>query len=313
MRSLASLVRSADAGDLLASAVSALLDSGFVITLRDDRGALVQQSQTAADALDIHEDMRGQEFWRAARFFDGNGREIAPADYPAQVVRLTGQPQRARLIGLRSRTGAELWMIMSWLPIARGPAGWSVLSIGAPLPPQVFIPPTQRQETDPVMDFALEVAGKRLDPEALAERLGRPAGRIAPAVSCLLAWRDGEELRLLSVWRPDGRAGEVPSVTEVPLTGETATRWAMAKSYVNLNVRETDIIGNRVAVEYDRRIRTYALIPIRDGCGVRTASFALTSPNPDALTTRQVESFERLGVFAGAAFDSPWLHQQAAA
>jgi hypothetical protein len=301
MRSLSSIVRDSDASDPLVQVVRALLDSGFILTTRDHRGLFVQVSPEFANALALDDgDARGQSFAQGHRFFDPAGREIAKADHPAHVARRTGVPERLRIAGVRAPNGHEAWMLTSYMPLDQGADGWSVLTIAAPLDRTTYTPPT-RGSADPhgyevpLLDFALETAGQRLGANALAERLAKPvAAIVTPTTSVSLMTRDG----MMIHQHPIQRTVTTPVSPAFRISEIGEARWRQPGSVFIPDLRPTEIVGNRVAIEYEEPFRTYALIPVVAGDN-RVASLAITAPEPDAVSGVQLQALESLGRLAG--------------
>lgn len=124
---------------------------------------------------------------------------------------------------------------------------------------------------------------------------------IADGAGARLAWRRGDWIELEPLRaRPDETA-----TPRVRYAGESARRWEMRETYYAPNLRDTDVVGSRVAVEYDNPIRSYALVPVPNLAGDRVASIAVTHPEPGALLSEQICALERLARLAGAAFDPP--------
>jgi hypothetical protein len=249
----------------------------------------------------------GRQFMEGQRFFDETGREISRSEHPAEVARRAGIAQRQRVLGVRAPSGDESWLLASYLPIEQGPRGWSVLCIGAPLRRSVFRPPTEaRVESEhphaaSLLAFALEVSGTRLSPDDLAMAMKASVRAIAAApTSVLLVVREGMEARLSVVtWHlPRQPARTVRS------SAESDSRWYRPESVYQPDVQPTEIIGDRVAIEYESDIRSFALIPVTEG-DRRVASLAVLSPERHALGGEQLVSLTQLGRLAGPSLTAP--------
>ncbi|MCK9486879.1 MAG: hypothetical protein M0R73_09340 [Dehalococcoidia bacterium] len=299
MQSLSSLVNERDRNDPLVQTVAALLDSGLIVATRDGAGRFVQVSEVYGDALGVDSDVRGAPFLTGQRYYDTSGHEIPRSEHPAQVARMSGIPQRNRVLGARASNGRELWFHASYIPLHQQPEGWSVLTVGIPLDQGgAFTPPATSGATDlePLLAFAESVAGHRLPPSAVALRLGEVIGTLVPRqASCALLWRRGGVLEV----EPLGHGR--PRTRQVRLTGEAARRWKMPGTCYIPHMRDQDTIGTRLAMEYDPPIRTFALIPAPDTEGERVASLGITHPEVDALQHGQIRALERLARLAGAA------------
>lgn len=304
MPSLTELIESADPANPLRPYVQAVIDAGMILTVRDGAGRLVTPFPTFASLLG-HEGEDADAlvpFLDGQRFFDEHGQELTRTDHPAQVVRRTGVPQRQRILGIRRSDGTETWVLVSYMPRRSTPDGWEVLAVGAPLNRAVFQPPTEGARgglpcSAGLLAFALEVAGQRLSPKDLAERL-RPAVReLAPEpVSISLMVR--REARLYPT--PVTRYGNHPVVESLGMSNDAVDRWDRNRTAYIPDLQPTAIVGDRVVVEYVDPVRCLALVPIWDGPS-RVASFVAASPEPHALSPQQIAGLEALGRLAGPA------------
>lgn len=303
MRSLTSLIRESDPRDPLVRVVRALLDSGLIVATRDGAGRFVHTSDVYATALGMDGDVRGEGYLSGQRYFDPQGRELPRADHPAQQVRMSGIPLRNRVLGVRSGE-RELWFQASYMPLEQETDGWGVLTVGVPLERVAFSPPPIEEPSyaEPLLAFAEAVAGGRLEQSRLAELLRKPVEAIGGQdARCTLVWRRGDHLEVQALW------GGLEPLTTIPYAGESVRRWEMGETFHMPHVRETDVMGNRIAVEYDTPIRSFALVPIRTTEGDRVASITVTHAEPGALTGEQIRALERLGRLAGAALSVPTL------
>ena len=103
-----------------------LVNTGAMITLRDDGGMLTWDS---AAELGLHRDDDLPERARPVRVFDLGGRELSLSDGPGYHARIAGRVEASRILGLRSGDEPVRWVKISSLPITSGEAGWSVISI----------------------------------------------------------------------------------------------------------------------------------------------------------------------------------------
>jgi hypothetical protein len=303
MRALSSVIHESDPRDPLVQAARALLDAGLIVASRDGAGRFVQMSDVYGGALGTDADVRGGSFIGGQRYFDTNGREIPRAEHPAHVARMSGIPQRNRILGVRSPNGRELWFQASFMPIEQEPEGWSVLTIGVVLDAQVFTAPTieATTNTEPLLAFAETVAGRRWPVAQLAGALVEPLENlIPPEASAVLLVKRGEMLEVQAIRRTSALA-----TPPIRLEGDAAQRWSSQETYYVPDVRDTDVIGNRVAIEYDPPIRTLAVVPVLDPDGARVAALAITHPEPEAFLSEQISSLERLARLAGAALTLP--------
>jgi hypothetical protein len=299
MRALSSVIRENDPRDPLVQVSSALLDSGLIVASRDGAGRWVQISDVYGAALGMETDVRGGGYMGGQRYFDTTGREIPRAEHPAHIARMSGIPQRNRIMGVRSATGQELWLQASYMPLEQQPEGWSVLTVGVALDSRAFTPPPIQTSAnvEPLLAFAETVAGRKFSPSKLAGLLVEPLDSIVCAESSsVLLWRRGDVLEIEGIRRRTNLASSA-----IRLEGEAAKRWSSRETHYVPDVRDTDVIGNHLAIEFDPPIRTLAVIPVLDPDGTRVASLAVTHPEPQALLNEQICTLERLGRLAGAA------------
>ena len=96
MEAPSTLIRRADAGDPLAKALAAILDSGFVVLTRDGAGRFVHVSAVLGSLLAIG-DGRGDVYTRQLRYYDRNKRFLALSEVQPQQVRTSGRSRRGDL------------------------------------------------------------------------------------------------------------------------------------------------------------------------------------------------------------------------
>lgn len=305
MPTLASLLDDAGPENPLSPYVSAILDSGLIVTLRDGSGRFEVTSPAFAEVLGRPGNDRfalGQPFMGGQRFFDEHGRELTLSDHPAQIARRTGVPQRQRVLGIRTAEDDEAWLLASFMPVRSTADGWEVLAIGSVLSRSVFRPPWDAREADlPCADallrFALDVSGRRYVPSQLAPHLKAPGAAIAPEpISLSLMLREGDRLYPT----PITRYGRHPLVESMGMSEEARERWDSERTCYVPDLRPTDIVGDRVVVEYDDPVRSLALVPAWDGSR-RVASLVAASPEPHALSPQQLSALEALGRLVGPA------------
>ena len=305
MPTLASLLDAAGPENPLSPYVSAILDSGLIVTLRDGSGRFEATSPALAEVLGHpgHDHLAlGQPFMGGQRFFDEHGRELTRSDHPAQIARRTGIPQRQRVLGIRTADGDEAWLLASFMPVRSTLDGWEVLSVGSVLGRSVFRPPTEAHETElpaseALLRFAIDVSGHRYVPSQLVAHLRPAASAIAPEpISLSLMLRDGDRLYPT----PITRYGHHPLVESMGMSEEARGRWDSERTCYVPDLRPTDIVGDRVVVEYDDPVRSLALVPVWDGPR-RVASLVAASPEPHALSPQQLAGLEALGRLAGPA------------
>lgn len=305
MPSLTELLDQAVADNPLRPYVEAILDAGLVVTLRDGAGEFASPSATFASALGREGNevlALGRPFIEGQRFFDEHGRELTRTEHPAQVARRTGIPQRQRILGVRATTGDEVWLLASFMPVHPTPHGWEVLAVGSILRRSVFRPPTEATREDlpcgaALLSFALGVSGRRLEPRELATRLKAPIRALvpAPASVSLMLRRD----RTLYP-KPITRYGNHPVVETVGMSDDAVARWDRNETCYIPDLQPTDIVGDRVVVEYEDPVRSFALVPAWDG-PQRVASLVVASPEPRALSAEQIAALEALGRLVGPA------------
>lgn len=299
MRALSFVIRESDPRDPLVQTVRALLDSGLVVASRDGAGRFIQMSDVYATSLAMESDARGGGYLGGQRYFDTNGREIPRAEHPAHIARMSGIPQRNRIMGVRAGNGQELWIQASYMPIEQEAEGWAVLTVGVTLDGRTFVPPAVQTSADaePLLAFAETVAGRKFEPARLAGLLIDPLDSIVRAESSsVLLWRRGDALEIEGIRRRTTLASN-----SIRLEGDVARRWSSRETHYVPDVRDTEVLGNHLAIEFDPPIRTLAVVPLLDPDGNRVASLAVTHPEPQALLNEQICTLERLGRLAGPA------------
>lgn len=308
MPTLASLLQEAGPDNPLSPYVAALLDSGLVITLRDGAGRFEETSAAFAEALGYpgHDELAlGQPFLGGQRFFDEHGRELTRTDHPAQIARRTGVPQRQRVLGIRTAAGEEAWLLVSFMPVRSTPDGWEVIAVGSALRPSIFQRPTRLEEGDlpwsrELLSLALAVSGHRFVPSDLARHLKAPISAIAPRpTSVSLMIREGDRL----FPTPITRYGRHPLVDSIGMSDDARERWDSERTFYMPDLRPTDIVGDRVVIEYEDPVHSLALVPVWDGAR-RVASLVAASPEPHALSPQQLAGLEALGRLTGPALQT---------
>ena len=305
MSTLNELLEQAGPEDPLRPYMEAILDAGLVVTLRDGSGGFASPSATFASALGRDGDETqalGRPFLEGQRFFDEHGRELTRTDHPAQVARRTGIPQRQRILGVRTANGEEAWLLASFMPVRPDAGGWEVLGVAAILKRSIFRPPTDASHEElpcaaALLSFALGVSGRQMGARDLALRLKAPIRELVPApASVSLMVRRNRTLYP----EPITRYGNHPVVETVGMSDDAVARWDRNDTCYIADLRPTDIVGDRVVVEYEEPIRSFALVPAWGGAR-RVASLVVASPEPRALSAEQIAGLEALGRLLGPA------------
>ena len=305
MPSLNELVDQTEPDNPLRPYLAAMLDAGLIVTLRDGSGRFEAPSAAFAALVGRPGDEAravGQPFVEGQRFFDEHGRELIRSDHPAQIVRRTGIPQRQRILGVRTARGDEAWLLVSFMPVRPDADGWEVLGIGSALKRSFFRPPTEKTDSDlpcssSLLAFALAVSGQHLAPEELAQRMKDPVSVLTPApISVSLMVRRGQTLYPT----PVTRYGNHPVVESIPMSADSIVRWDRNVTSYVADLRPTDIVGDRVVIEYEDPLGSFALVPVWDGTE-RVASLVAASPEAHALSPQQIAGLEALGRLAGPA------------
>jgi hypothetical protein len=292
VRSLSSLVGGSEAGDDLARAVRAVLNSGLVVTLRGGDGRFVQTSPAFCRLLGLEGDYRGQTGAEGLRYFDATGRELPAHEHPAHIARTTGEPQRNRVVGYRTREGAEAWLQISFLPLERGPDGWTVLGIGA----DVTAHHRRRTEQESAVAARNRLIEFAAGPSREARRWSEVAGGLAPVLETALPTANvffgmvaGGVLQIVHVLQRfpnefDGRT--------VRLSAEAASRGASRHTHVNLDVRDTDIYGDRVMAEWRAPFGSIVIAPMYRNDGGWLGSLLALEPARHGIRPDQVNLLE---------------------
>lgn len=111
---------------------SLLADAGIVISLRAHDGSFVYASPALRGQLPDGQ-LSGSFIAERARFYDVSGRELPLLHHPAQEVRRTGAATGQLVMGVVSPASGHRWILVSYLPVERGPEGWSVAAVGIDL------------------------------------------------------------------------------------------------------------------------------------------------------------------------------------
>lgn len=292
MRSLSSLAGGSGSGDELARVVRALLDSGLVVTIRDGGGRFVQTSPVFGQIVGIDMDMRGQTRVDGLRFFDADGRELAVREHPAFIARATGEPQRNRLVGYRTRDGDEAWLQLSFIPVDRGPEGWSVLGVGTDvtaLHERVADLETGATARERLLEFAARAAGGGHTWRDVAAAIEPALAAALPTANVFFGVVVADGLRIEPVLQRfpnefDGRT--------VRLSAEAASRGASGETHVNADVRDTDIYGDRVMAEWKAPFGSIAVVPMYRTDGTWFGSLLALEPARHGIGPEQVRLLE---------------------
>ncbi|MPZ98865.1 MAG: hypothetical protein GEU80_05900 [Dehalococcoidia bacterium] len=305
MRSLSSLIHSSRDSNELARSLEAVLESGMVIAVRDSGGRFVQSSRAYGQALGTDEDVRGNIRLEGQRFFSPDGRELPLREHPSHIARTTGEPQRNVLIGVR-RAAAEAWFKISYMPVDRGPEGWSTLSIGADITAEwtrMRAAEVDAARGRQLVDLALRVAGRRSTPERIAGALVETIAASLGGTSLYLLIRDQTDLRVIAVRNAFGPRIDATS-TSVPLTDEDASRWYSGVTHVNLDVRDTDVYGGKVAMEWMTKPGSLVIVPVPNPAGeAPRAALVASAEAHHAFTTQQIEALEQAAQLISPALD----------
>ncbi len=305
MRSLSSLVRGTGTSDPLARAVAAILDSGLIVAVRDGGGRFVQTSPPFGQTLGVTTDIRGRDRVEGQRFFDADGREIAAREHPAFIARATGEPQRNRLVGYRTRDGDEAWLQISFVPLERSAEGWSVLSIGA----DVTALHRRAQELEAALEardrllaFAAQAAVESMSPAEVAAAIAPVLARALPTANVFFGLVSPEGLAIEQILQRfpnefDGR--------RVRLSAEAASRGASARTHVNLDVKDTDIYGDRVMAEWRQAFGSIAVVPMYDADRAWIGSLLALEPARNGIRPDQVRLLESAAAIAARSMDRP--------
>ena len=300
MDALSSLIRHADAGDPLARALGAVLESGLIVYTRDSGGRFVEMSGVLGERLGLG-DERGERYPKELRYFYTSGRMLPVSEIPAQVVRTSGRARRGELNRLETASG-RVWMQVSNLPLERTAEGWSVLTIGADVTELVDARDAAGRASEAraaLLRLAGELAGRaRVGFDEMRGLLRGPMSLVAPGANVLLTRQDGLEFEIKPVCHG---FGQVPETRRAHLSAELRERWSAARAHVNLNVQETDIYGARVVAELASRFRSVVVAPCSSADRARIGGLVVNHPEANAFEAWQIESFELAGVLAGAA------------
>ena len=123
---------SEDEGSALGVLESLLAEAGIVVSLREHDGRFVYASPVLREQLGDSEPT-GSLAMERARFYDQSGRELSRIHHPAQQVRRSGVAIRQLGMSVEHPEAGHRWLLVSYLPVERGPEGWSVLAVGIEL------------------------------------------------------------------------------------------------------------------------------------------------------------------------------------
>ena len=125
---------SAAADSAIGAFESLLAEAGIVVSLRTHDGSFVYASPVLRGQLPDGQ-LNGSFIAERARFYDVGGRELPFLLHPAQEVRRTGAASGQLVMGVESPASGHRWILVSYLPVERGPEGWSVAAVGIDLSP----------------------------------------------------------------------------------------------------------------------------------------------------------------------------------
>jgi diguanylate cyclase (GGDEF)-like protein len=151
--------------------------AGLLVSIRDHEGRPLHYSDELVTRLQL-----GPDGARALRYFDERGRELAAAELPHERVRRSGQDVLNAVSRIEG-PGGTAWVQMSFVALAPGEQGYSVLGIGSDI--------TARREAERGLRRAathdgltglLNRAGLRQRAEPAFERARRGAEPLAVAL-----------------------------------------------------------------------------------------------------------------------------------
>lgn len=300
-----------DFGALL---LSVLEQTTLRLNLRDDEGRFMAFNERP-DILPVARTAAvGRPSWDRAQYLRADGRERSTLDHPAQEARRTGIAQVAKRLGVRFANGEEHWVLGDFVPVARGPSGYEVLSV---LQDTTEIE-TERREAVRLADelrramavaTAIAVAAPRTC-AALVEAVRAPLTELLPNCQAGIGWRvDGEQVsRMMVLSELPGMARFDPTPKKTPDVGQVIARHA---TYLNNNLGPADIVGPRAIGTDPVPARSALLLPLNGAreCGVLVAY----SQQPDSFTPARVTALEALAPALAASLDRLERSSEAAA
>ncbi len=290
------------AGITVADLTSAVLErSSLLYSLRDHRGLFVAQDPAVARLLGLEGgSIVGKAVGDGVQYLDGDGRQLPLLDHPAQLARRTGEAQRNVLLGILPRDGEEIWLLGDFIPLTRGPEGFSVLGVLSNVTSIHRARLAAEASADAhrhVLELAAAVAGRALSLEELAEAARPALTALLPHCAIATTMRHGQEMILHPVVE---RAGIEPFARRVPMTEHLLSRWH-EPAHVNQDVQTTDIYGPRVIGADPQPIRSVLIVEVTNRDGVRTGSIICYSLTPHAFEPAQVAALEQAGRLIGGA------------
>ncbi len=299
MEALSSLVRRAEAGDPLAKALEAILDSGFVVLTRDGAGRFVQVSEVLGSLLAI-DDGRGDMYTRQLRYYDSNKRSLPLSEVPPQQVRTSGRSRRGEL-NLMETAGGRVWMQQSNLPLEQTAEGWSVLTIGADVTELVERAEVAEQAASArgaLLRLSAELVGRTVTYEEMVTLLREPMAALVPGGNALLLRQVGSDFDMTPVYHGFG-ASLNPRHSHLP--AEMRERWSQPHAHVNQDVRETDMYGARVVAELENQFRSVAVVGYSSVDLSQLGALGMHHPEANAFDAWQIESLELAARLVGRA------------
>lgn len=302
MPSIRSFLKRADRDERPARFIEAILrESSLTVVVRDHSGRFVEHNPKFLEAAGVTPEESGER-GQHIRYFDGKGRELSLLETPASVARMTGNPQRGKLFGVRYPNGEERWLMGDMLPLERGPAGWAVLGISADVTDLY----TERREAqqrvrmlETLLELARRVGSVRLAPAAAATASAVPLERALPDASLSIAIRQGDVLLLWSI-SSRSETGDAPR--RMQFRHEIAKRWQQ-DVHVNLDVRNTDIYGDSPVGALDRPYRSIATASLWREDGRPVGKLVATSPLPNAFSAFDIETLKEAARIIGPVVD----------
>jgi hypothetical protein len=300
VRSLSSIIRDAEDGDLLARSLAAIVDSGMIVTLRDAGGRFVQVSPVFAQALGVRQGGRGHERVDGHRFYDAQGRQLAMREHPAYLARVSGAPQRNRLLGVRNAE-REAWMLMSYMPVEQTSHGWSVLGIGSDvtsLVQRLHGLEARATVAESLLALALRATSATLTTTEATSAVTEALHAALPQVEFGLLLCTDTELLLLTSHDASGRACGRRSI---PLTDDVVARWATARPHLGHDLREVGVGPGTPLDDWARGARSLVVAPAFDADGGHVASLVAIARGGEILGADHVRVIETAARLVGPA------------
>ena len=294
-----------DLSDALALLRELAVEARMSFTMRDESGRIVDGITSSTREEETREVERGDFVGGDHhRYYDIDGHELPRLRMPSQIARISGISQPNAVFAIRRPDGSEQWVQTSFIPIAQGREGWSVLSFGRDVS-DLVAPRREAEERAELLDLLLNtsisLAGRRRGPEAMAHALQPAAGRLLPDARVTLSVRDGDRLRQFPI-RAHPTLGPVQEF--IALHDGVAARWGEPKTHLNLDVQDTDIYGNVVGAAPVPQ-RSALIVPVLHEDGRRLAALVGMSPKRHAFRPARVDAVEQLARIVGGLLELP--------